>query len=210
MQPAPWWATIVAVAVGAVLAGGANEWQRRQQGRSAANKEREAAYIALLIESFMFVHRAQVLGLVKQFRSGLQEGVGLLLRQRKPIDALDFMTRFVDDAAPLYDAYSRIWLHGSQRAMDAADELLSSSASMLTTLTSSDSGRPLLLKLLAGEGWSKAQEQAYDQALARVSERRVTFAKVVRKELGKKTVEFALERAKKVASSRTDPQSDGR
>jgi hypothetical protein len=133
-----------------------------------------------------------------------------LLRQRKPIDALDFMTRFVDDAAPLYDAYSRIWLHGSQQAMDAADELLSSSASMLTTLTSSDSGRPPLLKLFAGEGWSKAQEQAYDRALARVSEQRVTLAKAVRKELGKKTVEFALERAKKRASSQPDLQADGR
>lgn len=198
MQPVPWWATIVAVAVGALLAGGINEWQRWQQGRSAANKERGAAYVALLVQSLMFVHRSQTLSLIKQFRSGLQEGVGVLLGQRKPVDAFDFMSQFVADAEPLYDAHSRILLHGTQAAMDAADELLASCASMLTALTSSDSGRPPLLKLLAGEGWSKAQEQAYGQALARVSEQRVNFAKVARKDLGRKAVEFALERNTKL------------
>ena len=90
------------------------EWQRRQQGKAVAKKDREAAYIVFLTESFMFVHRAQALGLVKQFRSGLPEDMGVLFRQRKPIDALDLIIQLIDDAAPLYNAYSRIWLHGTQ------------------------------------------------------------------------------------------------
>lgn len=199
MQPTVWWVAIVAAVASGVLIIVNAEWQRRQQGKAAAKKDREVAYIAFLTESFTFVHRAQALGLVKQFRSGLPEGMGILLRQRKSIDALDLITQFIDDAAPLYSAYSQIWLHGTQEAIDAADKPLATYASMLASLTASDSKRAPLFALLVGEGWSKAQQALHGQELARMSEQRVAFTRVVRKELGSRTVEFALERAQKIA-----------
>lgn len=185
---------MVGVVLGSLIVSLSTEWQRRRQGAAAEKKDREAAYIALLVSSMAFVNRAQALNSAKRFRSGFVEWRDVTLGRRKPADPLELYEFFSRDGDKLNEAWARVWAIGSQEAIDAADRVVSACAALLDSAVAIDPKRTWLTTLTIGERWTADQERACDEAPRRVAEQRVAFATVIRQDANRKAVQFALER----------------
>jgi hypothetical protein len=174
--------------------------QRKRDTKSAATKSRSAAYGDLLARSMSLAHRAQTIRSMLPLRSGLEEGVSVVLRLRKPLDAFDLHDWLDKDMAPLTDAWSQVWTVGSQKGVDAADELMNACADLVAAATQHDESRERGRTTVRGIVWTPAEIEAYDETLKVFAEQRVAFARLMRQEMGAPTVEFALERARKKAA----------
>src|SRR6266511_104052 len=104
----PVWAPVIA-ALGAsslTLLGtwGLYQLQHWQAKRTAERQERHAAYQEVLNRSITFAFRARTLGDAMRFRSGLSEGLSVLLRLRRTLDSLELYDWIDRDLRPLGDA----------------------------------------------------------------------------------------------------------
>jgi hypothetical protein len=179
--------------------------QRIRDGKSAVKKSRSAAYGDMLAHSMSLAARAQTVRGLLPLRSGLDEGVSIVLRLRKPIDSFDLHDWLDRDLAPLTNAWSQVWAVGSQEGIDAADELMDACADLIGAATKHDESRNKVRAAVRGIVWTPEEVESYDKALSRLSEQRVAFVRLMRQELGAPTVEFALERARRT-SIRQDPE----
>ncbi len=104
----PVMATLAAGLGGSLLTGGAAfglvAVQSRGARRAQVQSARGAAYSRLLSSSGLIVHSANAMHVTMRTRSGVFEGVDVLLRLKKPMDALDLDDFLRRDTAPLYDA----------------------------------------------------------------------------------------------------------
>ncbi len=190
-----------------------NFLQHRREKRSAAKKEVAGVYGDLLVGSFNLPLRAQLLRSVAQLRSGLTEGPSTMLGLQEPIDPLRVTELIFTDMQRLNNSWSRVWAVGSQEAIDAADRLVAACGEYVDAATARSSHKPLA-KFILGDKWTPAEQSGHDTALKRVAAERVAFAKLMRNELGKDVVEFALERAERerqaaVSSETSGAQDDG-
>jgi hypothetical protein len=186
---------------GSLLSGGlvwlVGERQRKQNLRDAEAQDRIAAYAALLTTSMNMTMRIQTVGDTKRLRSGIQEGLAVTLGQRKPLDLMELYDWFNQDGSRLNDAWMRVWAVGTQEAIDAADRLMDGIGDLMAAAVAENPEIGRLRMTLFGAGRSAAQAQAFDAAMRTLAERQVAFVQVLRKEDGAKTVEFALERARR-------------
>ncbi|SRR6266516_3898580 len=89
----PVWAPVIA-ALGASLLTilgtvGIERLRQRRAGRDAQRREKDAAYQEVLSRSLAFANRSRALGDMMRIRSGIAEGLGVTLGQRRPADAFE-------------------------------------------------------------------------------------------------------------------------
>jgi hypothetical protein len=151
--------------------------------------------------SLTFAFRARTLGDAMRFRSGLNESLSVLLRLRRTLDSLELYDWMDMDYRPLGDAWSRIWVVGTQQAIDTADRVVTACDEVLSAATAQPDRNLLAraFRALVGEVWTKKQLADFDAALTRLAEERAAFVKLMRSEMGKEAVELALERAERQA-----------
>jgi hypothetical protein len=198
------WATIIAALGAALLTNIASfwvlQWQRLRDRKVGAKKDKAAAYGQLLARTMTFDRRAGMLNLVMRSRSGLQDRLDVVLGIRQPLDLFQLHEWLEEDFTPITDAWARIWAVGTQDAIDAADRLVHACADVLNAAATIDTNRTRLQawwRNIAGEVLPPQQKLAYDAAVKNLARERIVFVKLIRKELGSKTVEFALERVEK-------------
>jgi hypothetical protein len=173
--------------------------QHRREKRSAKYQETASAYGDLLVGSLNFAFRAMFLRVVVEHRSGAMEGPSVFLGLKPPLDAPQLLESLLNDMKPLNQAWSRIWVVGTQEAINAADSLVSACGDLLETATSWN------LTLFGIKKWSNEEQSAYDETMLRMARDRAAFVGLMRKELGKEKIELALERAERERLPRADP-----
>ncbi len=107
----PVWAPVIA-ALGASLLTilgtvGIERLRQRRAGRDAQRREKDAAYQEVLSRSLAFANRSRALGDMMRIRSGIAEGLGVTLGQRRPADAFEIYEWMDKDFGPLLSAWSR-------------------------------------------------------------------------------------------------------
>jgi len=148
VEAAPWWGTLVVLGglIGSAITGAvtvftgrterAHDKQMRKEERDAASqtelrRERKAAYTELLTASMAIVQTASIMRLVMMTRSGLKEGVDIVMRLRKPVDPFEMGGWLRKDWDPLFAAWSHIWAIGSPEAVAKANRLLDTAVEVL-------------------------------------------------------------------------------
>jgi hypothetical protein len=210
MSPDPVWAPVIP-ALGAsflIVLGtwGLNQFQHRQAKGAAERQEQHGAYQEVLNRSRTIATRARTLGDAMRFRSGLNESLSVLLRLRRVLDSLELYDWMDKDLRPLGDAWLRVWVVGTQQAIDAADRVVIACFDMISAATAHPD-RSLIARAyraLAGEVWTQKQLANFDDARDRLDKEQAAFVKIIRKEMGKEAVELALERAERKARELPD------
>jgi hypothetical protein len=95
-------------------------WRSARAGKAALAEQRNRAYSLLLARSGVIVHIADGFHSAMQFRSGLVEGVNVMLGKQKLLDPLELVERMRVDLEPLYEAWSEVWTVGSNECGYAA------------------------------------------------------------------------------------------
>lgn len=131
-----------------------------------AKKELATVYGEFLARTFSFARRVDSVGRLKRLRSGLSEEREVALGRQKSLDILALHDWMDLDFRPLSDAWSRIYLAGSQDAIIAADELMEVSNDLMDAAIATDSQRSWLAKFVVGERQSTEQTETH-QAIAR-------------------------------------------
>lgn len=185
-----WSPVVAALGTGAIGFGGL-VWQQRHRDKKEAEAEKAAAYHLLIAESLGFTIRAGTLRLIMRARSGLGEGVELLLGMREPFDLMKFHDWFAEGYQPMNVAWSRIQVTGSPEAVRVATELMN--AAVVKVATTPGEGRGKAMATIRGLAWTEEQQTALDEAGKRVVAHREAFIKLVRKELSMKAAEFTIE-----------------
>jgi hypothetical protein len=125
---------------------------------------RAAAYAELLTRSLAAASRIQAARTTMQLRSGLQEGLSILLHHCKPLDFFDFYDWLHQDMTPLHEAWSKVWMVGSQEAMDAADRLVTACADLFTSYTEHTWQRRIQTTI-RGIRWTPDEIEAFNKSL---------------------------------------------
>ena len=181
----PVWAPVIAALGSSFLTLlGTVGWDQRKErraNRAAEMQEQHAAYQEVLNRSMTFALRAKTLGDAMRVRSGLSEGLAVALWQRREVDPFELYEWIDRDFRPLGDAWARIWVVGTQEAIDAADKLVTTCGELMAAATARPQ-RGFISRVqtfVVGELWSEEQL--------------VAFVKVMRREMDKKTVRLALD-----------------
>ncbi len=115
---ASWSPAVIAALVGGLIVAINNAVrdrnQRRREAEGALKRERAAAYGELLARSLALAGRVQTVRGMLPLRSGLDEGLNILLRLRKPLDLFELYDWLGQDMGPLQDAWSKILIVGTQ------------------------------------------------------------------------------------------------
>lgn len=191
------------------------QWQRWRDNRANTRANKEATYRELHARTYSFVRRAGTLGLAKQFRSGITEGVSVSLGQRKPLDVFQLHEWLEADFRPITDAYSKVCLFGSQEAIDIANNILAACGALVGIATETDPHQGILVRLMKGERPTPEQAQAFKAAQKVVFIELEALVNIARREIGAALVALPLERAeletkKQLTSSPADRNSPPR
>jgi hypothetical protein len=136
--------------------------------------------------------RAHNLGDVAAMRRGLKEGLDITLRQRKPLDLLDVYDWVAQDWAPLFQAWSTIWLHGDQEMVRLANDVSrrSGEITVMTRLHEATTRWERLGVWVIGERLTPKLAAEQDEAVRRLGVARRRFADYSRKHLGAEAVDL--------------------
>ncbi len=159
-------------------------WQTGRAEKSALDDRRARAYGALLARSTAVMQLASSLHVVMQTRSGLREELNVTLGIQKPLDALELATLANAEMQPLFDAWSEVWLVGSEEAIAQANDLLTHCGAVMEAATQHGDAQPAWLRGFTGERWSKAQLDMWYQRLREMADSRKRFGEIARKETG--------------------------
>jgi hypothetical protein len=107
-------------------------------------------------------------------------GITLAGITRDPVAFLQQITR---EITPLNAAWTKVWLYGSQEAIEIANRFINASIPATSAATAQGKARPALLSRLVGEEWTKEQVKEFGEAGQVLGLARIEFAKVARKEL---------------------------
>jgi hypothetical protein len=167
--------------------------QRKASGQDALRR----AVGELLTRSIAVALRARVMRDAIRFRSGLMEGVDIvILRVRKPLDAMELHDWQAADLVPLNAALNEVWTHWDQEGVRLANDLVLKCADLLTESTTLVPAKTLLQrarKTLIGERWTPTAEEAYERARADMMEARRNLASYARRTLKLKEVDLLAE-----------------
>ncbi len=167
------------------------EWRRSsREGRSARLERRVRAYTMLLARSGVIAHTASGLHVAMEARSGLREGLNVMLRLQKPPDPLDLIDRLRADIQPLYEAWSEVWAVGSKEAISEANDLVERCGAVMGAATQQGKASPEFLRMIAGEKWTQAQLDQWQEELRGLAEARRRLAVTARREAGVEVAEL--------------------
>ncbi len=161
------------------------EWWRSYRAGKLEQSERKArAYSTLLARSGVIVYVIYGLHALMEVRSGLGEGLSVTLRIQKPTDPMKLINRLRADLEPLYEAWSEVWIVGSKQAIREANDLVAQCGVVMGAATQRGEARPELLRMIAGEKWTKAQLDQWEKELRVLAEARRRLAVTARREAG--------------------------
>lgn len=200
----------VITALGVALLGTLGAWwldvlRSRRAATASQGRQRDEAYEEMIRWSRSLVRRMWALGLTGRFYSGLLGSASVLLdpgSRLSPMKVFDLMNK---EYAPLEAAWGRVWLLGSQQAIDAADEIMDAAGEVMEAAGAVLKRGRLSAgyRGIVGERWTEAQEAALWGAIERLARAQAKFAHLVRKETGREPVELAIDRA---TAERTESQ----
>lgn len=195
------WAPVVA-ALGAsflTIMGsfGLFQLQRWRDNRASGKAAKLAAYGELHARTFTYAQRAQAVGLLKQLRSGITEGLDVSLRHRKPVEIFELYEWLNADLGPIHDAYSKICVIGTQEAIDVATKVVAACGDLLDSAIATDEQRGYWARLFKGEVRTPEQMQTYEAAVRHLFEKREALAQLIRRETGHAPVVLPIEKAKR-------------
>jgi hypothetical protein len=181
--------TLVAALVGAAAALTGGWLQAGRQAKAAQAAAREQAYGDMLVASIGLAGRMSALLGTLQSRSGLAEGLSVVLGIRPPADAQQLHDWLALDYRPLMDAWSRIWVSGTPEAVQKADVLLDACADITAAydLGSSETFAGRVRRTVVGV---TAQDTArlaelWNERLEALAAARKDLAEFVRRETGR-------------------------
>lgn len=163
----------------------------RRAGKGAEQDRRQRAYSDLLVASLGVTLRAQVMITVLKTRSGLGEGVAVMLGQRKQLDAMELHDWVNQDFGALTDAWSRAWSYGTAAGVALANSLVDACGQVVEVVTLADAqGR-----------WDKARQAMvgvdigrlttqWDERMKLVAVARRDLAQHLRSETGREAAEL--------------------
>lgn len=167
-------------------------WYQENRRDQAADADALAAAVSeVLSRSIAVALRLRFLADAARFRSGLGEGLDVLLRIRKPADVLEFHDWLYTDLAPLNAAWSEIWARGDQELVASANALLQSVTNVLSVAArlSGDGMWARVRRAVVGERWTREQRQQIEDAQAAMARRRKDLTIVARRKLGRSLVD---------------------
>ena len=190
------WAPVVA-ALGASILTGFFTWgfsasgQRRADRRDAERRQGEG-YLPILLASNRLVAFGQVLRVMLSARTGVAEGLGVLLRLRKPIDTQDLMGRFATELTAILDAQAALQTVGTQAAVDAGERVVLVATEYLTACGEMTSSQRRWLEI---RGWkpTRLQQENLEQKLRELFRARAAFIHVVRRDLDRGPVLLGID-----------------
>lgn len=194
------WAVVAAALGASALTGlftsGLTVFSWRRDRRQAVSAARYEAYVALAHAAGGITLFAQTLGFTIPVRSGLVEGLNVTFGMRDPIEPLELGDRFERAAGPLMDASAQVWVHGTQRAIDAANTLVNLTAGFMSAAVQSDMSEKRagarVATLVRGARRTEDQERVFNAALKDFMAARAGFLGVVRDEFGEGSVVFGF------------------
>ena len=172
----------VAAGVGLAVATG------RAARRTERDTRRRTAYSQLLAASATVPHTAHTLRLTRELRTGLKDAAMHL----RPIDIGDLDALLWRDAEPMHQAWSAVWVVGTQEAIRLANDLVTKITDVLEGATRPGQARTGIVRYLAGEKWSEEQLEAWNGQVAAMAQARRAFALHARHELGVEIAEVFL------------------
>jgi len=185
---------VIAALGGSALTGlvafGLGWWQSHRVEKLALSERRARAYSMLLAQSGVIIHVASGFHNAMQFRSGLVEGVNVMLGKQKPYDPLELMDRMRAYIEPLYEAWSEVWAIGSKEAIIEANVLVDKCADVMSAATQSGEAMPRLMQIIVGEKWTQEQLDQWAKEVRAVAEARRRLAIIARREVGVEVAEL--------------------
>jgi hypothetical protein len=184
-------AALGAAALTAVASLGVVAYEDQRRNRRTAQDALRAAVIDLLVRSLNLAARAQAMGEMMKIRSGLGEGLDIVLRHRRPIDLLELHDWVAQDFSPLGQAWAATWLRGDQELIRLANDVVDRAAELIGVSAMrqpAHSAADRLLRWARGERWTKEMLSDHQAALHELADSRKGLAEYARKRLGEDAV----------------------
>ncbi len=180
--------------LGAAASFGAVAYQQRRLDRREAASARGKAYGELLLRSLTLAQRAATLMATARVRSGLREGLDVVLRHRKPLDPMQLHDWLMQDMLPAIEAWSNIWLTTPPPIVTKANELFGACSEVMEAATSYEppAGAAQLREFLRGLQENPEQTKRVTDAVFFLRETRRDFAILVRETTGQAPAELFL------------------
>jgi hypothetical protein len=160
------------------------EWRRRK----ARDREvLQAAVNELLSRSLQLAFRADTMRATMKLRSGLKEGLDVVMRNRKPVDSFELHDWMAQDWAPLNSALSQIWISWDQEGIRLANDVAGKAGELLgvrTAATPAGSAWDRVRIWAAGERWTPEMIADAQRALKDLAHARKHLAEYARRMLG--------------------------
>jgi hypothetical protein len=187
------WAPVVA-ALGTGLLGFGGIWyQQHRRDKAEALARKVAAYHQLSTHSLGFMMRVTTLRQTVQVRSGLSEGLDVVMRIRKPLDPLELHDWIAQDFLAIGQAWSMIQMSGSPESVRAATTVFDACGGLMSAATQLGEANGKLATAFKGVAWTDEQQTALKKAMERLGRARLDFISVVRKELDAEAVSFPVD-----------------
>jgi hypothetical protein len=194
------WAPVVA-ALGTGLLGFGGIWYQQHHRDNLETQARKvAAYHQLSTHSLGFMMRVTTLRQTVQVRSGLSEGINVVMRIRAPLDPMELHDWIAQDFVPVGQAWSMIQMSGSPKAVRAATTVLDACGELMAVATQLGEANGKLATAFKGVAWTDEQQAALKKAMERLGRARLDFITLVREELKAQAVVFPAELASPRAS----------
>ena len=191
------WAPVVAALGAAALTGfftwRAAAWAQLRAEERESKRHRREGYLALLNASNLLIALGQGNRALLQARTGVAEGIGILLRMRKPLDVQELMRDYAAALRAILDAQDSLSAVGSQAAVRAGEQVAWAAAEYLGACVGTTPNQKRWLEL---RGWkpTKRQEQELEKRLRELAQARAAFVHRIREDLGEKPIVLSIDR----------------
>jgi hypothetical protein len=133
------WAVVIASASASILTTLGARWldgsRAKRQAEVAREDELKNACVQIISGAFRVSQKAGALRTAMIHRSGLTEGLDVLLHIRKPADPLEIHDYLLAELSPVLDAQSVLWLSGNETLMRSAGDVILAIAEVIEKST---------------------------------------------------------------------------
>lgn len=178
------WAAVIGAVVGSAVSGGViflRDWIEARRRRVAEGRDGAEAVLAY---SMAVVQYANALRMTMKLRSGMQDAIDVLLRQRKPLDVFDITDRADAAFQPLFAAQATAVAKGSKEAVPLVNAVVARCVALVDVATQGGRAGTAFSRYVLGERWTDEQERSYEEAAKDIGESRRKLATRLREEGG--------------------------
>ena len=187
MSASSLWVPVVAALGASLLTGGASLGVAWIQAKWRTDEDRRqhlaAACSDVLSNSLLVTNRIRVLNATIQVRSGITEGLDVVLHHRKPVDPMELHDWLAQDLAALHKAVSEVWLRGGPGVSNLASEIELQCVNLLE-LGTSVPGQRTFLQNMKGVTRDEAFVAKWLDEVNRLGNLRRSFLEAARQGLG--------------------------